>query len=74
MRKGIDADHHTYLDAGETARNAGVAAIALHGRTTADLYSGTADWDAIARLKDHLATLCPCSATGTSSPPRMPWR
>lgn len=64
MRKGIDADHHTYLDAGETARNAGVAAIALHGRTTADLYSGTADWDAIARLKDHLGDTVPVLGNG----------
>ena len=47
MRKGIDADHTTFLDAAETARNAGVAAVALHGRTAADLYSGTANWDAI---------------------------
>ena len=43
MRKGIDKDHQTFLDAGETARNAGVAAIALHGRSAADLYSGQAD-------------------------------
>ena len=64
MRKGIDADHHTYLDAGETARNAGVAAIALHGRTTADLYSGTADWDSIARLKDHLGDTVPVLGNG----------
>src|SRR5690625_455996 len=54
MRKGIDADHTTFLDAAETARNAGVSAVVLHGRTAADLYSGKADWDAIARLKDHL--------------------
>ena len=64
MRKGIDADHHTYLDAGETARNAGVAAVALHGRTTADLYSGKADWDAIARLKDHLGNTVPVLGNG----------
>lgn len=64
MRKGIDADHHTYLDAGETARDAGVAAVALHGRTTADLYSGTADWDAIARLKDHLGDTVPVLGNG----------
>lgn len=55
MRKGIDADHLTYLDAGLTAASAGVAAITLHGRTTADLYSGKADWDAIATLKATIA-------------------
>lgn len=55
MRKGIDDDHLTYLRAGETAARAGVAWVALHGRTAAQMYSGQADWDAIARLKDHLA-------------------
>lgn len=54
MRKGIDADHLTYLDAGKAARDAGVTAIALHGRTASDYYSGNADWDAIARLRESL--------------------
>ena len=54
MRKGIDEDHLTYLDAGRIAREAGVAAVALHGRTCAQFYSGTADWDAIARLREAL--------------------
>ena len=48
MRKGIDDDHLTYLEAGLAAQDAGVAAVALHARTAAQRYSGTADWDAIA--------------------------
>ncbi|MBZ2195261.1 tRNA dihydrouridine synthase DusB [Occultella gossypii] len=52
MRMGIDADHLTYLDAGRRAQDAGVAAVALHARTAADYYSGTAHWDAIAALKE----------------------
>ncbi len=52
MRKGIDADHQTYLEAGLIAQEAGVAAVALHARTAADYYSGTADWDAIRQLKE----------------------
>ncbi|HEX2145549.1 MAG TPA: tRNA dihydrouridine synthase DusB [Glycomyces sp.] len=54
MRKGIDDDHLTYLEAGQIAQDAGVAWVALHGRTAAERYSGTADWDAIANLKQHL--------------------
>nr|WP_207782594.1 tRNA dihydrouridine synthase DusB [Phytoactinopolyspora limicola] len=54
-RKGIDDDHLTYLDAGRIAADAGCAAIALHGRTAAQHYSGVADWDSIARLKEHAA-------------------
>ncbi|WP_168581680.1 tRNA dihydrouridine synthase DusB [Gephyromycinifex aptenodytis] len=57
MRMGIDADHLTYLQAGRIAKSAGVAAVALHGRTAAQSYSGTADWSAIARLKEELADL-----------------
>ena len=55
MRKGIDDDHLTYLDAGRIAVEEGVTAIALHGRTAAQHYGGTADWDAIARLKEARA-------------------
>lgn len=54
MRKGIDSEHLTYLDAGKAARDAGVAAVALHGRTASDYYSGTADWNAIADLRESL--------------------
>ena len=57
MRKGIDEDHLTYVEAGLTAQDAGVAAVALHGRTAADYYSGTADWDAIARLKEAVTDI-----------------
>ncbi len=50
-RKGIDDDHLTYLDAGRIAADTGTAAIALHGRTAVQHYSGSADWDSIAELK-----------------------
>lgn len=53
-RKGLDDDHLTYLDAGRIAEAAGCAAIALHGRTVVQSYSGRADWDAIAALVDHV--------------------
>jgi tRNA-dihydrouridine synthase len=51
---GIDDDHVTYLDAGRVAADAGVAWVALHGRTAAQYYGGTADWSAIARLVEHI--------------------
>ncbi|WP_270887716.1 tRNA dihydrouridine synthase DusB [Pedococcus sp. 5OH_020] len=57
MRKGIDDGHLTYLDAGRTAERAGVAAVALHGRTAAQAYSGEADWTAVARLKEAVRTI-----------------
>ena len=54
MRKGIDPGHLTYLEAGRTAADAGVAWVALHGRTASQLYAGQADWSAISRLVEHL--------------------
>jgi len=57
MRKGIDSDHLTYLEAGRIAEGAGVASIALHARTAAEFYSGTADWSAIEKLKNAITSV-----------------
>jgi nifR3 family TIM-barrel protein len=55
MRKGIDDDHLTFLEAGKAAEGAGVASIALHARTASQFYSGHADWDAIGELKSKIS-------------------
>ncbi len=57
MRTGIDDERLTYLEAGRIAEDAGAAAVALHARTAEQLYSGTADWSAIARLKETVTTV-----------------
>jgi nifR3 family TIM-barrel protein len=57
MRKGIDADHLTYLEAGRIAEGAGVSAIALHARTASEFYSGQADWSAITKLKETVTSV-----------------
>jgi len=57
FRIGIDDEHHTHLDAGHIAEAEGAAAVALHARTAAQRYSGTANWDEIARLKQHVRTI-----------------
>ncbi|WP_443077667.1 tRNA dihydrouridine synthase DusB [Streptomyces sp. SP17BM10] len=64
MRKGIDDDHLTYLDAGRIGAEEGVAAIALHGRTAAQHYGGTADWSAIARLRESVPAHVPVLGNG----------
>ncbi|MDT5132435.1 MAG: hypothetical protein QOE41_1746, partial [Mycobacterium sp.] len=57
FRIGIDDAHHTHLDAGRIAAEEGAAAVALHARTAAQRYSGTADWNQIAALKQHVTSV-----------------
>jgi nifR3 family TIM-barrel protein len=57
MRVGVDDEHVTYLEAGRIAEDLGVAAVALHGRTVSQLYSGEADWSTIARLKETVHSI-----------------
>jgi nifR3 family TIM-barrel protein len=57
MRKGVDDTILTYLDAGRTAEDAGAAAVTLHARTAEQLYSGRADWPAIAELKQTVTSI-----------------
>ncbi|MGF2945806.1 tRNA dihydrouridine synthase DusB [Mycobacterium sp. Lab-001] len=57
FRIGIDDEHHTHLDAGRIAEAEGAAAVALHARTAAQRYSGTADWEQIAALKQQVRTI-----------------
>jgi nifR3 family TIM-barrel protein len=57
FRIGIDDAHHTHLDAGRIAEAEGAAAVALHARTAAQRYSGNADWEQIAQLKQHVNTI-----------------
>jgi nifR3 family TIM-barrel protein len=64
MRVGIDDEHHTYLRAGRIAADAGVAAVALHGRTAAQRYAGHADWSKIARLRAELPAELPVLGNG----------
>jgi nifR3 family TIM-barrel protein len=54
FRKGVDDDHLTFLDTGRIAEAEGCAAVSLHARTSEQLYSGSADWTAITRLKQHV--------------------
>ncbi|MEZ5962780.1 MAG: tRNA dihydrouridine synthase DusB [Planctomycetota bacterium] len=57
FRKGIDRDLLTFRDAGRVGEEEGCRAVALHARTAAQLYSGNADWNAIAELKQAVRTI-----------------
>ena len=57
FRKGINEHLLTYLECGRIGEDEGCAAVALHARTAAELYSGHADWAAIATLKQAVRTI-----------------
>ncbi|MEM4756032.1 MAG: tRNA dihydrouridine synthase DusB [Candidatus Woesearchaeota archaeon] len=52
IRKGIDEKHINAVEVALAAQDAGAAAITVHGRTQKQGYSGTADWDIIAKVKE----------------------
>jgi len=57
MRKGVDDRTLTFIESGRTAADEGAAAVALHARTAEQLYSGSADWSAIAALKEAVSDI-----------------
>jgi tRNA-dihydrouridine synthase B len=54
MRKGWDDDQLTAPDVARRVEDAGASAITIHGRTAKQSYSGTADWDFVARVAEAL--------------------
>ncbi len=51
MRLGWDDAHRNAVELAKICETNGVAEIAVHGRTRMQMYSGKADWDAIAEVK-----------------------
>lgn len=52
IRKGFDEENHNAVEIAKIAEYCGVAAVAVHGRTRVQYYSGKADWDCIRRVKE----------------------
>ncbi len=52
FRLGVTEEAINFLELGRICEGEGVAAVALHARTARQMYTGRADWDRIARLKE----------------------
>lgn len=52
IRKGFNDESVNAVEIARIAESCGVAAVAVHGRTREQYYTGQADWDIIARVKD----------------------
>lgn len=52
IRKGFDEEHINAVEMAHIAQESGAAAIAVHGRTREQYYSGKADWEIIKKVKE----------------------
>jgi tRNA-dihydrouridine synthase B len=68
IRTGWDRDNRNGLTVAKIAEQAGITALAVHGRTRADLYTGEAEYDTIAQIKQ--AVSIPVFANGDIDSPQ----
>ena len=54
IRKGWDDDSVNAVEIAKIAQECGISALAIHGRTREQFYSGKADWDIIAEIKQSI--------------------
>ena len=63
-RLGWDSESKNIVDVAERLQDTGIAAITIHGRTRAQLYSGEADWELIGAVKNNPRMRIPVIGNG----------
>lgn len=69
-RLGWDSDHIIIEDIAEQLQDVGIQALAIHGRTRAQMYSGEADWEPIGRVKNNPRIKIPILGNGDITSPQ----
>lgn len=68
-RLGWDSEHIIIEDIAERLQDVGIRALAIHGRTRAQMYTGEADWEPIARVKSNPRITIPIIGNGDVTSP-----
>ncbi|MDE6453596.1 MAG: tRNA dihydrouridine synthase DusB [Muribaculaceae bacterium] len=63
-RLGWDHDSRIIVELAERLQDCGIAALTVHGRTRSQMYTGTADWEMIARVKENPRLRIPLIGNG----------
>lgn len=69
-RLGWDADHKIIVDLAERLQDCGIAALTIHGRTRAQMYTGEADWTLIGEVKNNPRMHIPIIGNGDVTTPQ----
>ncbi|MDR3118170.1 MAG: tRNA dihydrouridine synthase DusB [Mediterranea sp.] len=69
-RLGWDDNSKIIVDLAEQLQDCGIAALTIHGRTRAQLYTGEADWTLIGRVKDNPRMRIPIIGNGDIADPQ----
>ena len=70
-RTGWDADHRIIATLAEQLQDCGIKALTVHGRTRAQMYTGRADWEMIARVKENPRLDIPVIGNGDITTPEL---
>ncbi len=68
-RLGWDHDSRIIVDLAEQLQDCGIQALTVHGRTRAQMYTGAADWEMIARIKENQRFTIPLIGNGDITTP-----